>query len=134
MTSPTTTTTVAVKCFPGKLQMNELEMLGGVFSNALEFDSKEEDGSIAYLKYDFVGLPKSKLISFAHTWTPEKERGKGLAKVITKGALEWAKKKGYTVIPTCSYVEKFARENENEEYVKGVVSFDGKVISIQSSI
>jgi hypothetical protein len=30
--------------------------------------------------------------------------------------------KGYTVLPTCSYVKKFAEDNKDEDYVKGVVS------------
>ena len=50
------------------------------------------------------------------------ERGKGIGKAITRGALEWAKVKGYKVLPTCSFVKKFADDNKDEEFVKGVVS------------
>ena len=117
----TTTTSVTVKCFPGKLQLNDLEMLGGVFSTSDEFNG-EEDGTQPYLLYEHIGLPKSKMVAFSHTWTPEHERGKGIAKAIMRAALEWAKVKGYTVLPTCSYVKKFAEDNKDEDFVKGVVS------------
>lgn len=76
----------------------------------------------SYLLYEHTGLPKSKMVAFSHTWTPENERGKGIGKAITRGALEWAKVKGYKVLPTCSFVQKFAEENKDEEFVKGVVS------------
>ena len=113
--------TVTVKCFPGKLMLNSLEMLGGVFSIGDEFTG-EVDGEQAYLLYEHVGLPKSKMVAFSHTWTPESERGKGIGKAITRAALEWAKVKGYTVLPTCSYVKKLAEDNKDEDWVKGVVS------------
>jgi predicted GNAT family acetyltransferase len=101
--------------------LNSLEMLGGVFSIGEEF-SGEENGAQSYLLYEHVGLPKSKMVAFSHTWTPENERGKGIGKAITRAALEWAKVKGYTVLPTCSFVKKFAEDNIEEDFVKGVVS------------
>ena len=58
----------------------------------------------------------------SHTRGRRKTReGKGIGKAITRGALEWAKVKGYKVLPTCSFVKKFADDNKDEEFVKGVV-------------
>jgi len=34
----------------------------------------------SYLLYEHTGLPKSKMVAFSHTWTPENERGKGTGK------------------------------------------------------
>ena len=125
MSTPSELETVTVKCFPGKLQLNEMEMLGGVFAIGEEFTG-EENGTQSYLLYEHIGLPKSKMVAFSHTWTPENERGKGIGKAITRGALEWAKVKGYKVLPTCSFVKKFADDNKDEEFVKGVMDLKGR--------
>ena len=57
MSTPSELETVTVKCFPGKLQLNEMEMLGGVFAIGEEFTG-EENGTQSYLLYEHIGLPK----------------------------------------------------------------------------
>lgn len=46
------------------------------------------------------------------TYTPPQLRGKGLASVVVKAALEYAKEKKLKVVPACWYVRKFIEENQ----------------------
>ena len=76
MSTPSELETVTVKCFPGKLQLNEMEMLGGVFAIGEEFTG-EENGTQSYLLYEHIGLPKVKWLR-SHTRGRRKTReGKG---------------------------------------------------------
>ncbi|MGE6528844.1 GNAT family N-acetyltransferase [Pseudomonas sp. NPDC077382] len=60
------------------------------------------DGHRAYLAY--VDLGKQTLDIY-RTFVPDALRGRGVAAVLTRHALEYAEREGYTVIPSCSYVE-----------------------------
>ncbi|MFI8739757.1 GNAT family N-acetyltransferase [Stutzerimonas zhaodongensis] len=60
------------------------------------------DGHRAYLAY--VDLGKQTLDIY-RTFVPDALRGRGVAAVLTQHALDYAAKEGYTVIPSCSYVE-----------------------------
>jgi predicted GNAT family acetyltransferase len=44
-----------------------------------------------------------------HAGTPVPLRGQGIAGVVTKAALEYARAQGYKVDPVCSYVAAFIR-------------------------
>ena len=39
-----------------------------------------------------------------HTYVPEVFRGRGIAEQLCKTAFEYAKAKGYRVVPSCSYI------------------------------
>ncbi|WP_217473821.1 GNAT family N-acetyltransferase [Stutzerimonas stutzeri] len=60
------------------------------------------DGYRAYLAY--VDLGKQTLDIY-RTFVPDALRGRGVAAVLTQHALDYAAREGYTVIPSCSYVE-----------------------------
>lgn len=60
------------------------------------------DGHRAYLAY--VDLGKQTLDIY-RTFVPDALRGRGVAAVLTRHALAYAEREGYTVIPSCSYVE-----------------------------
>lgn len=62
------------------------------------------DGYRAYLAY--VDLGKQTL-DFYRTFVPDALRGRGVAAVLAQHALEYAEREGYTVIPSCSYVERY---------------------------
>lgn len=53
-------------------------------------------------------------IDLYSTYTPPQLRGQGLASVVVKSALEYAKEKNLKVIAGCWYVRKFI--DENQEY------------------
>lgn len=42
-----------------------------------------------------------------HTFVPPELRGRGLAEQLVRAALEEARRRGWRVVPACSYVETF---------------------------
>ena len=71
---------------------------------------------IAYLSYEKEG---EKILNYAHTWTPPKHRGKGIAAKITKAALDYARENGFSVIPSCPYVNTFIKKHpEYQDMIK----------------
>lgn len=62
------------------------------------------DGYRAYLAY--VDLGKQTLDIY-RTFVPDALRGRGVAAVLAQHALDYAAREGYTVIPSCSYVESY---------------------------
>lgn len=68
------------------------------------------DGHRAYLAY--VDLGKQTLDIY-RTFVPDALRGRGVAAVLTQHALDFAAHEGYTVIPSCSYVEWYIERQEN---------------------
>ncbi len=60
------------------------------------------DGHLAYLVY--VDLGKQTLDIY-RTFVPDALRGRGIAAALTQRALDFAEQEGYSVIPSCSYVE-----------------------------
>jgi predicted GNAT family acetyltransferase len=64
----------------------------------------------AYLEYHLSD--DDHVADFAHTFTPAAQRGKGLAAIATNYAFEYARKQGWKVIPSCTYVaETFLPKN-----------------------
>ncbi|MAD00994.1 GNAT family N-acetyltransferase [Pseudomonas abyssi] len=62
------------------------------------------EGARAYLAYMDLG---KKTLDIYRTFVPNALRGKGLAAKLTAHALTFAREHGYTVIPSCSYVERY---------------------------
>ncbi|MBI4354637.1 MAG: N-acetyltransferase [Candidatus Omnitrophica bacterium] len=58
------------------------------------------EGFEACLMYRRAGAE----IDLYHTYVPEVFRGRGIAEQLCKAAFEYAKSKGLTVIPSCSYI------------------------------
>jgi len=58
------------------------------------------EGATACLEY----LVRGKTLVLAQTYVPPPLRGKGLAGILTRHALDFARKEGKTVDPQCSYV------------------------------
>ncbi|WP_040911541.1 GNAT family N-acetyltransferase [Leptospira broomii] len=67
-----------------------------------------QDGFEAYLDYNEIG---KEIWNLTHTFVPDSLRGKGLAAILVKAALEAARKSGKKIIPSCSYVETFLKRN-----------------------
>ncbi|MGG5172924.1 GNAT family N-acetyltransferase [Pseudarthrobacter sp. J1738] len=63
-------------------------------------------------------LDKPGHIDFTHTETSEDFRGRGLAGVLVRFALDDVVASGKRIIPHCPYVARFVREHEGyEQYV-----------------
>jgi predicted GNAT family acetyltransferase len=58
---------------------------------------------LAKLEYRMQGSA----VDMVHTEVPAAYQGQGLAGKLATAALEWARSKGYKVIPSCPYVQGF---------------------------
>jgi len=65
------------------------------------------DGKEVYVIYS----EEKDTIELSSTYTPPQLRGKGLAEIVVKAALEYAKEKNLKVIPSCWYVAKFLEKH-----------------------
>jgi predicted GNAT family acetyltransferase len=68
------------------------------------------EGKEVYVKFEI----KNNKMDLDHTYTNPELRGKGLAALVVRAALQFAKGNNLKVIPTCSYVRSFI--SKNEEY------------------
>ena len=68
-------------------------------------------GYEACLMYRLTGTE----LDLYHTYVPEVFRGRGIAEKLCKTAFEHAKAKGFTVIPSCSYISD-AYLKRHQEY------------------
>ncbi|MGI6656873.1 MAG: GNAT family N-acetyltransferase [Desulfobulbus sp.] len=66
------------------------------------------DGELALLEYRQQG---EDVLVFTHTFVPEALRGRNLAAVLTRFALEEARRLGKKVKPQCSYVDAFMKRH-----------------------
>ncbi len=67
------------------------------------------DGHRAYLTYMDLG---KQTLDIYRTFVPNALRGRGIAAALTEKALEYAEEMGYTVIPSCSYVERYMERQQ----------------------
>ena len=65
------------------------------------------DEGVAYASYRREGGR----IVFDHTYVPEALRGKGVAAMVVRAALDEARRQQWKVVPLCSYVAAFIRRN-----------------------
>ena len=67
------------------------------------------DGDRAYLAYMDLG---KQTLDIYRTFVPNALRGRGIAAALTERALQYAEEMGYTVIPSCSYVERYMERHK----------------------
>ncbi|KJK03650.1 GNAT family N-acetyltransferase [Pseudomonas sp. BGr12] len=67
------------------------------------------DGHRAYLAYMDLG---KQTLDIYRTFVPDSLRGRGIAAALTEHALQFAERKGYSVIPSCSYVERYLERRQ----------------------
>jgi predicted GNAT family acetyltransferase len=67
------------------------------------------DGDRAYLAYMDLG---KQTLDIYRTFVPNSLRGRGVAAALTEHALVYAERLGYTVIPSCSYVERYMQRRQ----------------------
>ncbi|MCC9166949.1 GNAT family N-acetyltransferase [Pontibacter harenae] len=68
----------------------------------------EVEGDEAELTYTY---PDDKVMDFDHTFVPIQARGKGLADQLVKAGLDFAKDKGYQIIPSCPVVAAYVKRH-----------------------
>ena len=69
------------------------------------------DGHRAYLTYMDLG---KQTLDIYRTFVPNALRGRGIAAALTEQALAYAEQMGYTVIPSCSYVERYMERHQRQ--------------------
>ncbi len=63
----------------------------------------EEDGKKGELKYYLEG----KVMDMTHTSVPDAFQGQGYGNWLVETALDYAREKGYKIIPSCPFVEAY---------------------------
>jgi predicted GNAT family acetyltransferase len=66
------------------------------------------EGATAILEYRKIDAPT---LDYHHTFVPTALRGRGLASRLTEFALEYARKQGLKIVPTCPFVATFVQRN-----------------------
>lgn len=87
-----------------EIDPNTLEIINNPAENRFEV---WVNGQLAKLDYKEEG----DTILMTHVGVPPEFRGHGLAAVITKAGLEYARAKSLRVIPMCTYVAAYIRRN-----------------------
>jgi len=67
------------------------------------------EGHVAVLDYVEQG---ENVLAFTHTFVPTELRGRNVAAILTKFALEDARRQGKKVVPQCSYVATYLERNK----------------------
>ncbi len=70
------------------------------------------DGKEAYLRYLLVDKGTMNMVK---TYVPPELRSRGIAAEVVHAGLEYAKEKGFSIIPTCSYVETYIESHKEYE-------------------
>jgi predicted GNAT family acetyltransferase len=73
----------------------------------------EANGKHAIMEYTVSG----KEMDIFHTFTDTELRGQGLAEKLALAALEYAKKNGLLVVPTCDFVKKFLEKHSEYDNI-----------------
>ena len=68
------------------------------------------DRKIAELDYRL----QDGVITFTHTGVPKELGGRGIGGQIVRAGLDYAREKGYKVIPLCSFVDAYIRRHADE--------------------
>jgi len=72
---------------------------------------------IAYLSY--VENPPG-VFDLEHTVVPQALQGRGIAKVLAKEAMDYVVKNDKKMILTCTYLQKYEKDNPNPDYKKRI--------------
>ncbi|KXJ20476.1 protein NATD1 [Exaiptasia diaphana] len=79
-------------------------------------DGKEK----ALLEY----VKEGDVLNLWHTEVPVNHRRQGLGAHLAKAALDHAVEKNYQVKPTCTYIQKYLKDNPLAEYTERVIPID----------
>lgn len=73
-------------------------------NNRLELDI---DGAIAFIDYKLSGTR----LFLVHTEVPAALEGKGVGSALVQQALQYAKDKGYKIVPLCTFVYAYLKRH-----------------------
>jgi hypothetical protein len=87
-----------------EIELEKLEVVHNPAENRFEVQINGQIGKLDYTQ-------EGNTIVMTHVGVPMEFRGHGIAAIITKAGLEYAKSKSLRVIPMCSYVASYIRRN-----------------------
>ena len=93
----------------------ELGVLHDAKKNLFYIPLSDNSKVKAVLEYRFVG---EKHVDMTHTGVPVELRGRGIAAQLAAAAFDYAVENRLRVTPSCSYIQKFVDETENQDYKK----------------
>ena len=64
----------------------------------------DTSGKTAYITYREL---EGRILDLDHTYVPREVRGGGIASQLTTRALEYARERGYRVVPSCPFVAAY---------------------------
>ena len=80
------------------------------------FEIHLADGDVAFSDY----RPMPGKVMFPHTVVPQAHGGQGVASMLAKASLDWARAQGLKVIPACSfYADYMKRHAETHDLLDG---------------
>ncbi len=85
-------------------------------AEATRYEIYIDDTLAGYADYSDRAVGDRKVRDFQHTLTFPEFRGRGIAGQVVEFGLRDARRAGFSVIPTCWYVEKFI--DEHREYAE----------------
>lgn len=68
----------------------------------------DEEAELTYLRAG------PKVIDLQHTYVPEGGRGHGVAEALAMAAFEFARERGYRVVPSCPFVRRWLATHPEE--------------------
>jgi len=74
------------------------------------------DGHLAVAEYTLAGS----IQTFTHTFVPGELRGRGLAELLVRAALEDARTAGRRIVPQCSYVARFVDRHPEYQALRAI--------------
>jgi predicted GNAT family acetyltransferase len=80
-------------------------MIKAVFKNA-EVQALENDQLLGRLQYSLTGNELSILHTYAY------EKGRGIGTILMSAITQWAKAHHYTIIPICSFAQKYLTSHQ----------------------
>ncbi|XP_072020131.1 protein NATD1-like [Amphiura filiformis] len=83
-----------------------------------EFVIQLDSSTKAYLQYENI---EDGAVDLYHTFTPTSHRGQGIARDLAKAALDHFATAGTKMQLTCTYLQKYVKDNPNELYDKMLV-------------
>ncbi|KAL4216624.1 Protein natd1 [Mactra antiquata] len=83
----------------------------------IQLKDGEDEASKAYLSYTYI---KPDYVDLEHTVVPSEFRGHGIAKILAQTVFDHFVDKGTFMKPTCTYLQKFYKENQLPKYTEKI--------------
>ncbi|MBT3322105.1 MAG: N-acetyltransferase [Anaerolineae bacterium] len=94
-----------------KIDRNSLKVIHNSEASRFEIHI---DGQMPVLDYRL----RAGIITFTHTGVPKELEGNGIGSLIVCAGLDYAREKGYKVIPLCPFVDVYIQRHSEYEEIR----------------